>query len=423
MHRTTARLPFVLPFLLCAAVRGQVAPGDIAVTGFSTTSFGVIRGTAVTGYATPGFQGTGTATSQAILWDPAQPNDFLVGGFGFVGRATITGPGASTYALVTNNVGIVAQMSWDRSGGIVFADSGTDQIRRLEPSTGAVIDLSTGTQPWGTELSAGALDPVTGDYVAGGSGAIYRLPNGGAVAVPVASGLGGYVSAIAFDPRTGEILATVLTVNRFLRVSSAGVVTNVTNPGAIPGPNALDVDHNGDYVAGGGTGQVYRVPYAGGSATFLASNTSPPNAVNGLAVAGGGGFGIAYGQGCAGAAGPVSLTASGPFQVGATVTTTSTNHAPNTLGVLILGFSNTANQGQPLPYLLDPLLGTSNCFLLTSIDATLIGFSGAGSPADLVFPLALSPGFHGQRFYAQHACFEPVAGGLSWSNGLVIQVP
>src|SRR5262249_13820167 len=156
------------PFLLCSwllstSLAAQVAVGDIAVTGFSTSAFGVIRGAAVTGYATPGFQGTGVATSQAILWAIAHANPFLVGGFGFVGRATISGPGAVSYALITNGVGIVAQMSWDSSGAVVFADGGTSQIRRLDPATGGVVDLSTGAQPWGTSLGAAAWDPATGD--------------------------------------------------------------------------------------------------------------------------------------------------------------------------------------------------------------------------------------------------------------------
>jgi len=407
--------------LLSATATAQVAIGDIAATGFSSTAFGVIRGTAVTGYTTTGFQGTGT--SQAILWDRALPNTFLIGGFGFVGRATITGPGAATYALITANVGIVSQMSWDDSGGVIVIDSGTNQVRRLDPATGSVIDLSAGTQPWGQDLSSGARDPVTGDVVVGGSGAIYRLPSGGITGTPVASGLGGYVTGIAFDPITGEIIATVLTANRLIRVDSGGAVTNIAPPFSIPGPNALAVDQNGDFIAGGGVGQVYRVSRAGGSPTFLANNTSPNGNVNGLAVAGGGGFGIPFGQGCNGVAGPVALTAAGPFLVGSTVTMTSTNHAPNTLGVLVLGFSNTLHQTFALPYLLDPTLGTSNCYLRVSIDATVIGFSDAGNPASLAFGLPLSSGFSGFRFYAQHACFEPVPGNLSWSNGLVLQVP
>jgi len=420
MSRSTLLL---LAWLLPAAASAQVTIGDIAVTGFSTNAFGVISaGPTVTGYATPGFQGSGTATSQAILWDPIHPDDFVIGGFGFVGRATITGPGAVTYALITNAIGIVSQMSWDSSGQIVFADSGTGQVRRLDPVTATVVDLSVGTQPWGTSLSAGAWDPLTGDVVLGGNGALYRLANGGSVGTTITSGLGGFVTAVAFDPLTDEILATVLTANRLVRVTGGGTVTNVVPPGTIPGPNALDVDQNGDYVTGGGTGQVYRVPYAGGSATFIASNTSPANAVNGLSVAGKGGFGIMFGQGCNGAGGSVALTATGPFQSGSVVTTTSTNHASNALGVLVLGLSNAAYAGSPLPHLLDPLLGTANCFLNVSIDATVVGFSGPGSPATFVSSFLLTPAFSGHRFYAQHAAFEPVPGGLSWSNGLVIQV-
>jgi len=412
----------LLAFLLSATVSAQVAVGDIAMTGFSSTAFGVLSaGPTVTGYTTPGFLGTGA--SQAILWDRAQPNTFVIGGFGFIGRATITGPGAVTYALITANIGIVSQMSWDDSGGIVVIDSGTNQVRRLDPVSGSVVDLSSGTQPWGLDLSSGARDPVTGDVVVGGSGAIYRLANGGSTGTLVVGGLGGYVTGIAFDPVTGEIIATVLTANRLVRVSSAAVVTDVAPPFSLPGPNALAVDQNGDFIAGGGVGQVYRVPRAGGSPTFLANNTSPNGNVNGLTVAGGGGFGIPFGLGCNGVAGPVSLTAAGPFLVGSTVVLTSTNHAPNTLGVLLLGFSNTVHQTFALPFLLDPMLGTSNCYLNVSIDASLIGFTDAGNPASLAFSLPMSAGFSGIRFYAQHACFEPVPGNLSWSNGLALQVP
>src|SRR5262245_39554395 len=110
MPRTT----FAAAVLLSSAASfAQVAPGDIAVTGFSTSAFGVISpGPVVTGYATPGFGGL----AQAILWDPAHPNDFLVGGVGFVGRATITGHGTVSYSPITSAVGVVSQMSWDAAG-------------------------------------------------------------------------------------------------------------------------------------------------------------------------------------------------------------------------------------------------------------------------------------------------------------------
>lgn len=410
------------PLLVCffsATVSAQVAIGDIAVTRFSTTTFAVIgAGASVTNYVTPGFLGTGT--SQSILWDRANPNDFIVGGVGFVGRASITGPAAVGYALITSGIGTAAQMSWDDAGQIIVADSGTNQVRRLDPVTGLVTDVSIGTQPWGTSLSAGAWDPMTGDVVVGGDGALYRLANGSATGTLIVGGLGGFVSAVAFDPTTGEIVATVLTVNRLIRVDSLATVTNVAPPFSIPGPNGLDVDQNGDYVTGGGTGQVYRVPHAGGAPVFLANNPGP---LNGIAVAGGGGFGIPFGQTCNGAAGPVSLTATGPFVVGSTVTTTSTNHEPFSLGVLILGISNTTYLGIPLPLLLDPLFGTAGCYANVSLDVTAAALTSGTSPATLAFAFALPPSFSGQRFYAQHVCFEPVAGGWSWSNGLAFRVP
>lgn len=420
MQRTLGLLAFLLPMALPA----QVAIGDIAVTGFSSTAFGVISaGPTVTGYATPGYQGTGTGTSQSILWDRANPQSFLVGGFGFVGRATITGTGAVSYALITNNVGIVSQMSWFDGGLVALVDSGTNQVHLLDPGTAAVIDLSTGTQPWGSDASSGAVDPLTGDVVVGGSGAIYRLAVGSSLATLVVGGLGGYVTAIAFDPANGDIVATVLTANRLIRVDGSGAVADIAPPYSVPGPNALDIDGNGDFVTGGGTGQVYRVPHAGGSPVFLASNTSPANAVNGLAVVGGGGFGIPFGQACSGVAGPVSLTATGPYRVGTTVVMTSTNHAPNALGVLILGLSDTSHVGSALPYWLDPQLGTSGCYLHVSGDTLVPGISGGTGPASLTFPVVLQPIISGYRFYAQHVCLEAVLGGLSWSNGVAFRVP
>lgn len=410
--------------VLAASAVAQLATGDIAVTGFSNSAFGVVGGSlGVTGYATAGFQGTGVATSQAILWDRGNPQDLLIGGFGFVGRATILGPGSVGYSLVTNNVGIVSQMTMLDSGLVVFVDSGTGQVRLLDPVGGSVVDLSSGAQPWGADPSSGAVDPVSGDVVVGGSGAIYRWPFGGSLATPVVTGLGGYVTAIAFDPANGDILATVLSVNRVIRVDAAGVVTDVAPPFSVPGPNALVVDPNGDFVTGGGTGQVYRIPHGGGAPVFLANNTSPANAVNGLAVVGGGGFGIPFGVPCSGVAGPAQLTASGAYVVGATITTTSTNHAANALGVLVLGTSDVVYQGAPLPMFLDPLLATSGCSLWVSGDTLVAGVASAGAPASLSFQVFLQPIISGYRFYAQHVGLEAVPGGLSWSNGLVFRVP
>src|SRR5687768_5011223 len=233
MTRSLLGCPGLLPLLSSAlaslvptGAAAQVGAGDIAISGFSSSTFGVLAaGGSFASYATGGFLGTGL--SQTVLWDRTQPNAFLIGGSDFVGRATITGPGSVSYALVSSTVGLVVQMSWDDAGQIVFVDAASNQVRRLDPATGFVVDLSSGAQPWGTDATSGAWDPRNGDVVVGGSGAIYRLPAGSPTAVPVVSGLGGYVSGIAFDPVTGDIVATVLTANRVLRVDGAANVIDI----------------------------------------------------------------------------------------------------------------------------------------------------------------------------------------------------
>jgi hypothetical protein len=255
---------------------------------------------------TPGFQGTSAATSQSILHDPANFNDFIIGGFGFVGRATITGPGAVSYALITNGISEACQLSWDNAGNIVVADAGTDRVRQL--TTGGVItDLSVGAQAWGTSLNAGAYEPATGDVIVGNSGGLYRLPNGVPTSVPIVTGLGGFVSVVAFDPATGDILATVLSISRIVRVTSGGTVTDIVN--------------------------------------------------------------TAYGA-------------------------------------------------IPLPLLLDPILGTSSCFLNVSPDYSPVAFADAAGAMAVSF--TPTPPFAGQTIYIQHSVLEGVPGGLSFSNGVSI---
>ena len=422
-HRTfTMRIHTSLLAALLASlpIAAQTQVGDIALTGFSTNAFGVFR-SSITAYTTPGF---GSGTSQTILWDDAVPHTFWIAGFGFLGRAQILGPGSVSYATLTTNVGIACNLSFDAQRRLVFSDAGSGQMRSFDPATNLVTDLTTGPQPWGLDLNCSALDPLTGDVIAGGNGTIYRLPAGAttANATPVTTGLGGYVTGLAFDVVTGEILATVLAANRVVRINAAGTATDVCPPFSVPGPNSLDIDQNGDLITGGGTGQVYRIARTGGSPVFLVNNSSPFGNVNGVAVVGGGGYGRPFGTACNGVFGPALLRASGSFRAGQTITTTSINHASTRAGVLVLGLSNTSYLGNPLPWLLDPVLGTSGCSLFASGDATFAGTTGVSGVASLSFTVALTASFAGQRFYAQHVVLEPVPGGLSWSNGLAFQI-
>ena len=93
------------------------------------------------------------------------------------------------------------------------------------------------------------------------------------------------------------------------------------------------------------------------------------------------------------------------------------------IGVMVLGLSRSLHgSGAPLPLLLDPFFGTANCFLHVRDDLFLAGIGGP-NPTDIAISLQLAAGVSGLTFYAQHACLEPVAGGLSWSNGLALRVP
>ncbi len=129
-----------------------------------------------------------------------------------------------------------------------------------------------------------------------------------------------------------------------------------------------------------------------------------------------------FGQGCNGPAGPVTLTGSGNPRAGNTIQFKSQVHAPSTLGVFVFGYSNTVYAGLPLPIDLGAIAGINGCFLLVSLDATVTGFTGPSAPADLIFNLGLPSWSGGMTFHVQHAAFDPVPAGMSWSNGLTVRV-
>jgi hypothetical protein len=280
-----SRIAILASFFWAAAhAPAQLAVGDMGVTGFLSSQFTVMHAT-----GTSVAIGTGSfgGTSHAILWDDAQPNTFLVGGVGFLGRITMTGPTSATYAPITSSVGIVAQMSFDQSRLIVVCDSGANQFVLVDPVSGAVTPITAGAQPWGADLNAGCVDRDTGDIFAGGNNAIWRIPAGTSTASPYASGWtagSSYVSGIVIDPSTLLPVATLLTVNRVARIAATGVLTNLCPPGSVPGPNALDVDANGDFVVAATLGQIHRVPNGGGTPVLIGTATGITGAGTGIAA-------------------------------------------------------------------------------------------------------------------------------------------
>jgi hypothetical protein len=178
---------------------------------------------------------------------------------------------------------------------------------------------------------------------------------------------------------------------------------------------------DGRLLAGGGstTNSLYTVDLTTGLTTLIGVMSGAAD-LRGLEALGG--YATSFGSGCNGAGGPVTLTVTGNLRANGNLTAVSTNHASNALGAMVLGLSTTSHQGLPLPTSLDPILGTSGCTLYTSIDASLVGITSANAPATLTFAFGLTSAAAGAIFHLQHACFEPVAGGLSWSNGVTLHI-
>jgi hypothetical protein len=286
------------------SLTAQLPVGTVGATMFSTTAFATIdptqgSATSTTIYTTTGFQGTlAPSTSQCILQDILNPDSFIVGGYGFMGRVTITGPGTATYTPIalntTTTLNRPVQMSWDANNTIIVGDGGTDQIRRVDPTTGAITDLTVGAQPWDTTLNACVIRPWTGEIYASSMSGLYRIPAGGGPAQLLAHGwapgLSVWSAGLALDPFTSDIFVTVLSpAHRILRVNAlTGDYVDVIPPGAISSPNSIAIDQNGDLIVGATANSVWRVPNAGGTPTLLGTITGIGNgSASGVTVLGG----------------------------------------------------------------------------------------------------------------------------------------
>ena len=136
------------------------------------------------------------------------------------------------------------------------------------------------------------------------------------------------------------------------------------------------------------------------------------------------GSAVPFGAGCSGASGPVELQAVGPFTIGTAIDFVSDNHAPNSLGIAVFGFSDTAWGGLALPLSVDAVLGTAGCTLYTDPAVSLPQVTSGAAPATMTTSFAISTGaLTGFECFVQHVCLEPVQGDLSFSNGLRVKFP
>lgn len=290
----------------------------------------------------------------------------------------------------------------------------------------ALIDPFTGaeTLPFGTAIDVGDLRAMAEQDLFGGLFAIRDLGLGsqdqlvhidtttGAVTV---RGLTGFTGIQGFDRtiaglRAWDIGAGVLTIN-----TTSGLATDPF-PG-IGGPSSLqfvctNTANSRKYV---GNTSLYELDTVTGATTLVTNFVGAPD-IRGAEFLKS--RQEPFGTPCNGSSGLVFLGANA-FGAGGTMDTTSGSHAPNVIGVLVVGFSETFYGTLPLPLAVDPLLGTSGCFLNVSADVTQVGVGLPSGSLQILTPIPAAAAF--VQFYVQHVALDPVPGGLSFSKALRVR--
>jgi hypothetical protein len=125
------------------------------------------------------------------------------------------------------------------------------------------------------------------------------------------------------------------------------------------------------------------------------------------------------GAGCPGTRGAPVLSATLP-RLGAATTLTCVNLVPNQFGWLVVGFSTTNWNGQPLPLDLAGL-GMPGCIAHCSIDLSVAGFQTNGV-LQTQLTLSADPATLGTSFHAQALGLDPAANALGGvvSNALTL---
>ncbi|HGY92092.1 MAG TPA: hypothetical protein ENK43_13055 [Planctomycetes bacterium] len=263
--------------LLAASSAAQLVGGSLGVIDLTAQQVSVVSPTGQVSVVSPvgGFGGTGIP--QSLLWDDEAPDGFFVGGDGFVGRLTMSLQGAPTWQLLSSAVGEVASMSRTGASTLFLYDGGADVVWQLDLGTGVLTQVASTTTPWGAALNAGLYDSAAGVHVIGGANGLWTLDGSGAVTT-IASGWStgiSFVTALLLEPATGQYLAALSGVDRVVRVLPGGGLQDLTAPGAITFPNALDLDvSTGEILVGGLAGQVFRLPAAGGPPILEAATGS-----------------------------------------------------------------------------------------------------------------------------------------------------
>lgn len=333
--------------------------------------------------------------------------------------------------LVNSYTGASTQIATGQIGcnSLARASNGTFWSTRRVSAT--VFDFLQINPVTGSTTSTSTVPDLRGLSVGPGT-SLYGIRNqAGADVLVQISTPGGFVSTIGstgFDGVQGLALhqgvlyawdgnAGLLIVN-----PATGAATDPF-PG-VGGPAFLQTlcSHpDGRLLVGGGnsSGQdsLYSLDVTTGLTTLIGVMATPVTGyddIRGLEPLAG--STVAFGQGCNGASGLVVQTVTGSPATGGTLTTLSTNHEANAIGLLAFG-------GLIPPLLLDPLFGTNGCSLYVDPAGVLAIVTSPTAPATMQFSFGVTAAMSGARINLQHICLEAVPGGLSTSNVVAIQIP
>lgn len=289
--------PLFVAFTLIGAPLASAAPptylgvGDIATAGNTQLRILAADGTTSTGYPLTG------VTPGTSLWDPENPDDIILGqggnswNDGSLTRVSFTGTGQPTPSILLppGTFARPLQLSWDQTGDGIVVVTHYDQVHHVDATTGAVTDLTSGAQPWGTNVTAGVMDRLTGDvYVGTNGGDVWRLAKGASGATQYASGLGSIVKLL-IDTDAASHHLFVASTGSFRRVALGGPAViepyfGTTLTPAAPGTIvAADFDPNGDFVLGVGSRKVWTmanpstVPATGVAPVYVGELAYPNN--------------------------------------------------------------------------------------------------------------------------------------------------
>ena len=101
----------------------------------------------------------------------------------------------------------------------------------------------------------------------------------------------------------------------------------------------------------------------------------------------------------------------------------SSNAAPNSPVVLVIGFSRRQWTGLSLPFDLS-MIGAPDCTLYTSLNRTLPAMSDQAGRATVRLPIPDDTSLIGQTYYSQFVAIDPSANllGLTTSNAMVATI-